>query len=171
MTAEQGGVLYLKNRQRLLPIDTRLLRCIGRALLRDLPGGDRYDLGVYLVRAAEIQRLNESFLQHEGSTDVITFDYADPAQPDLIHGEIFICVDEAVTQARRFRTTWQAELVRYLIHGVLHLSGYDDRRSSDRRKMKRAEDRLLRELRSLFFIKKLGGHPPAARGPRNPGSA
>ena len=46
----------------------------------------------------------------------------------LLHGEIFICVDEAIRQARRFGTIWQSEIVRYLIHGVLHLLGFDDSR-------------------------------------------
>ena len=45
-----------------------------------------------------------------------------------LHGEIFICVDEAVWQARKFRTSWQSEIVRYLVHGVLHLLGHDDSR-------------------------------------------
>ena len=43
-------------------------------------------------------------------------------------GKSFVCLDEAVRQARRFHTTWQSELVRYVVHGVLHLLGYDDQR-------------------------------------------
>src|SRR2546427_238130 len=63
-----------------------------------------------------------------------------------LHGEIFICIDEVISQAGKFRTSWQKELVRYLIHGVLHLCGYNDRRASARRRMKSEEDRLLRQL-------------------------
>ena len=48
-----------------------------------------------------------------------------------LHGEIFICVDEAVLQARKFRTSWQSEIVRYLVHGVLHLLGHDDSRPAN----------------------------------------
>ena len=62
---------------------------------------------------------------------------------------------EAVDQARQFRTKWESELVRYLIHGVLHLCGYDDQRPADRRRMKREEDRLLKQIGRLFPIKKL----------------
>jgi len=146
-------------------------------LLKDLLGRSQFDLGIYLVGETEIRRLNERFLQHKGSTDVITFDYTDPAQPEFLRGEIFICADEAVAQSRRFRTTWQAELVRYLVHGVLHLSGYDDRRNTERRKMKREEDRLLQELSSSLFTKELRarrlwqGTPRSPAEPGSPGSA
>ena len=44
----------------------------------------------------------------------------------LLRGELFISIDDSVAHARRFRTMWQAELVRYIIHGLLHLEGYDD---------------------------------------------
>jgi len=66
-----------------------------------------------------------------------------------------VCADEAGIQARRFRTSWQSELVRYLVHGVLHLKGYDDQRSVSRRKMKREEDRLVKELGKRFDLSKL----------------
>ncbi|PYJ97280.1 MAG: hypothetical protein DME23_16275, partial [Verrucomicrobia bacterium] len=65
----------------------------------------------------------------------------------------------AVAQARRFRTTWQSELVRYLVHGVLHLRGYNDRQPKFRRVMKREEDRLVRELTRLFPLSKLARKP------------
>jgi len=49
-------------------------------------------------------------------------------KPELqtLLGEIYICVDEAVLQARKFGTSWQSEVIRYLVHGVLHLLGFDD---------------------------------------------
>ena len=101
--------------------------------------------------------LNESFLHHKGPTDVITFDYSETGPADEgIFGEIFICVDQAVSQARRFRTTWQSELVRYLVHGLLHLCGYDDLRATSRCEMKIAEDRLVRQLADRFDFTELG---------------
>jgi rRNA maturation RNase YbeY len=111
--------------------------------------------------------LNETFLHHSGSTDVITFDYSDNVLPAScrqiipagghkhIHGEIFICMDDARVQARQFRTSWPGELARYVIHGILHLRGFDDIRPADRRKMKREENRLLRNLARLFPLRNL----------------
>ena len=87
------------------------------------------------------------------------------ACPALLHGEIFICAEEAVRQARRFGTTWQNELVRYVIHGLLHLRGFDDSGVRERRKMKKEEDRLLRALTGRFELRKLALRK-APRAPR-----
>lgn len=131
-----------------------------KALLSEMLQISRADLAIHLVAAAEIARLNEDFLHHAGSTDVITFDYLEDAPPgtkhaESLHGEIFICVSEAVAQARRFRTSWHSEVVRYCIHGVLHLLGFDDLKPAARRRMKRAEGRLLREFSRHFPPTKL----------------
>lgn len=154
--------ITLASRQRTRRVDSRLLRRIVGALLADLRPGERVDLGICLVAASEIQRLNETFLHHAGATDVIAFDYSEHATRSTQHvtclqGEIFICVDEAIRQAQRFRTTWQSELVRYLTHGLLHLCGHDDRRPARRNRMKREEDRLLRIVSAQFPLSRLAG--------------
>lgn len=137
----------LRNRQRVRAVDTMLFRRLARQLLRDILRVPRYELAVHLVEAPEMTRLNQTYLSHAGSTDVITFDYGNEEQAaPYLHGEIFICLDEAVRQAGQFGVTWQSELARYFIHGVLHLLGFDDRTIVSRRKMKREENRLLREL-------------------------
>jgi probable rRNA maturation factor len=155
--------LLLRNRQRAWPVDSRRLRRIAQTLLLDSFHVRDADLGIYLVAAPEITRLNEQFLQHRGSTDVLAFDYSDGTGTAPLHGEIFVCVDEAVRQARRFRTTWPCELVRYLVHGLLHLHGYDDHRPADRRRMKHQEDRLLRALRRQFDLPLLARPPAGSR--------
>jgi probable rRNA maturation factor len=155
--------LCLRNRQRTRSIDLRLLRQILLALLKDLAPARSFELGIHLVSAAEITRLNETFLHHAGATDVITFNYSSRRTPEALHGDIFVCTSETVAQARRFRTTWQAELARYLVHGILHLQGHEDLHSAARRKMKREENRLLRGLARRFVFQQLGKKPPAAR--------
>jgi len=69
--------------------------------------------------------------------------------------DIFICLDEAARQARAFRTSWPRELVRYLVHGLLHCHGYDDQTPATRRPMKRLEDRCLRHLTAGFPLSQL----------------
>jgi len=163
--------LILRNRQRARSVNLPLLRRVALALLAELFGPENHELGVYLVAAPEMMRLNERYLNHQGSTDVIAFDYSEKARrasrrsaggssgrPDArlaLRGEIFICLDEAVAQARRFRATWQSELVRYLVHGVLHLRGYNDSKPAARRVMKRQETRLLRRLAGGFPLQQL----------------
>ena len=166
--------LVVRSRVHACPLDLPYLRRIVRALARDLPQIHRLELGVYLVEEEEMTRLNETFLRHRGVTDVITFNYNDAGDPESIHAEIFVCLDEARTQARRFGTRWEQELVRYIVHGSLHLAGYDDRRKAARLRMKRRENALLTELTRKFALGKLGGNTrvkamnPAHRAHRHP---
>ena len=158
--------LSLRNRQSVRHVDLRLLRRIVQTLLRQAWPEADFDLAVYLVAAPEMTRLNETYLRHKGSTDVLTFDYSEnagqpphattrDARPARLHGEIFVCLDEAVSQARRFGATWQSELVRYVVHGVLHLLGHEDLHSRPRRKMKAAEDTLVHQLARGFKLRRL----------------
>jgi probable rRNA maturation factor len=154
-------------------INLRLLGKITSALLAELEI-EKAEIGICLVGAPEMTRLNETFLKHKGSTDVIAFDYRDSVGQasslshskirkvrdrqdacSTLHGEIFVCVDEAVLQARKFGTSWQSEVIRYLVHGVLHLLGFDDSSAGARRKMKREENRRLREMIRRFPLSKL----------------
>jgi probable rRNA maturation factor len=162
--------ITIANRQRTGKINLRLLKQIVKALLTDLEIA-KAELEINLVAAPAITRLNEKFLQHKGSTDVIAFDYRTEgragsplpaarfgalrrARPAL-NGEMFICMDEAVLQAQKFGVRWQSEVVRYVVHGVLHLLGHDDLCAGARRKMKREENRLLRKLSRRFALSKL----------------
>jgi rRNA maturation RNase YbeY len=191
--------LSIRNRQRVRRIDTALLRRITLYVLKTQLGVAEFELAIHLVATPEMARVNQTFLNHEGSTDVITFDHATsvgqastlsraphavpgrsnpPAKPGAaeirdrlearpaLHGELFICIDDAVRQAREFRTTWQSELVRYIIHGLLHLRGHDDLKPAARRQMKREENRLLRAVNEDFTLSKLDTRNPR-HGPGN----
>ena len=139
-------VLVVNNRQRTKRLNKKNLRSIVWNFLINRLKRDDFELGVSIISEEAMTRMNERYLRHEGSTDVITFDYSDAAGDGKLAGEIFVCLDEAMKQAPRFSTTWQNELVRYIVHGVLHLSGYDDKTAAARRKMKREENRLMRRL-------------------------
>ena len=141
--------LVIANRQRTKKINTRLLKQIVGELFGELEIAEA-ELGINLVGSREMTLINETFLQHEGSTDVITFDYENSELQ--LHGELFICVDEAVSQAKQFGTNWQSEIVRYIVHGVLHLLGHDDLKPHLRRKMKREENRLVQLLAKNFSL-------------------
>lgn len=172
-------VLSFRNRQRTRALNVPLLRRITRHVLEQELGVAHYELGLHFVDADDMARVNEKFLRHSGSTDVITFDHAVPGAPasgparrcrssehagsetgvPMLHGEIFISVADAVKQAREFRTTWQSEVVRYVIHGILHLRGYDDRTPAARRLMKREENRLSKRVEPQFAIRQLARNP------------
>lgn len=136
-------LVAVDNRQRTRPVRAAALRDLALAVLGRL--GRTAELGVHLVPAREMARVNWDFLRHEGSTDVITFDHGSTARH--LHGELFVSVADAVRQADEFGTRWDAEVARYVVHGILHLCGHDDLRPDLRRAMKREENRLMRWLR------------------------
>ena len=112
--------LCLRNRQRDRRINTELLRRILQALLEEELGLASYELAIHLVAARKMAEVNEHFLQHSGSTDVITFDYRDGypetiAEQVELAGEIYISLADAVRQAGEFSTKWQEEVVRYAV--------------------------------------------------------
>jgi probable rRNA maturation factor len=153
--------LVVRNRQRKRKVDTNLLNQVAQALIEEVHLETFSELGIYVVAATEMTRLNETFLQHHGSTDVIAFDYSGDGHPTASSepiartGEVFICLDEAQVQARRFRVPWQTELVRYMVHGVLHLCGHLDHIPAKRRRMKVQENRVLRLLAARFDLLRL----------------
>jgi probable rRNA maturation factor len=152
-------VLVVRNRQRARPLNTNFLRNVLRVLLIDELSQDDFEIGVSIIGEEAMTRMNEGYLRHKGSTDVITFDYADADRPKCLAGEIFVCLDEALAQAPRFRVTWQNELIRYAVHGILHLSGFDDKTAAARKNMKREENRLMRRLAVRFKFEQLKASP------------
>ena len=173
--------LHLRSRQHARTLSLRQFRRVMDCLLVEFLGIEEFEVGITFVGASEMTRLNQSFLQHDDSTDVITFDYSGRpsanrtpgegrrSRPMPIHGELFICVEEAIVQARRFGSTWQSELVRYAVHGILHLLGHDDHGASKLRRMKREENRLLRELTGRFVVSHLAGCTPGIGPSRRAG--
>jgi probable rRNA maturation factor len=94
-----------------------------------------------------MERLHLEFLGEAGTTDVLSFDLRDRrhrAAPGFpFEAEIAIGVEVAEREARKRRHTVQREVELYLIHGLLHLAGFDDHKPRDRAKMRRAERRIL----------------------------
>ena len=100
-------------------------------MLSSLPRVD-----VLLISDRRISRLHRQFQQIAGPTDVITFQ----------HGEIFISAQTARRQATEFGTSTLGELKLYLLHGLLHLHGFDDKTEADKARMEQAQSRILRAL-------------------------
>ncbi len=87
-----------------------------------------------------ILEVNKEFLQHDYYTDIITFDYS---SGNMIAGDIFISLDTVKSNAEEVGTTFADELNRILIHGVLHLTGQEDKTPETRAEMTRKEDKAL----------------------------
>jgi rRNA maturation RNase YbeY len=165
--------LVVRNCLRRVAVNGRQLRAIAEAALAAVvqptcgsPARNSHEIGIYLVGDRRISALNQRYLQHAGPTDVITFDYGPPEGAASggrgLRGDIFIGLEVARRQARAFHTSWQAETVRYLVHGLLHLCGHDDEQPAARRRMKRTENRLVRRLAVRFDFSRLE-HPDKLR--------
>jgi len=124
------------NRQRFRRVDSRQVRTIALQTLTKLDS-PVHDLNIVIVNDRQIAELNRQFHQTDGATDVLSFDYGGG------QGELIVSVERACAQARQFRSTASRELALYVIHGILHLSGYDDLAPRPRVRMRVAERRLL----------------------------
>jgi probable rRNA maturation factor len=110
------------------PVDTARAEEVARGELLTL-GVDSGELGIAFVSKEEIVRLNREHMEHDYPTDVITFplelDTEDEEELPLLLGDIMICPEVAEEQAAEHGNTAQEELCLLVIHGVLHIAGYD----------------------------------------------
>lgn len=100
------------------------------------------DISLAFVNNPTIQRLNEEFLGHQGPTDVLTFPLSETGEARL-KGELVIGVAVARDEANRRGHAVEAELALYVIHGILHLCGYDDKNPRAVRRMRARERHYL----------------------------
>lgn len=85
--------------------------------------------------------VNKKYLQHNFGTDIITFDYS--AEKNNLDGEIFISLQDAIENSEKYQVSVDNELLRLIVHGILHLIGYDDTTVAKKRRMKSVENRLV----------------------------
>jgi probable rRNA maturation factor len=84
-----------------------------------------------------MRAVNKKYLKHDYVTDVLTFDLGDNI------GEVIICPQTAHANAKMYRTSTEKEIVLYVIHGLLHLAGFDDHNHRDMLRMRRMEEKLI----------------------------
>lgn len=98
------------------------------------------DISYIFCDDEKILEVNRQYLQHDYFTDIITFD---DNEGDKLHGDIFISVDTVAENAREYKVTFEDELHRVMIHGILHLCGQDDHSPEERAEMIRKENEAL----------------------------
>ena len=113
----------------------------------------RASISVVLVDAPFMRSLNKRYLSKDRSTDVLSFDLkALPGmRPVCLFGDIVVSVDAADKASKTHNVPFRQELCRYIIHGILHLTGYDDRMRAERKKMWKRQEELLRDLFDARF--------------------
>lgn len=95
----------------------------------------------------KILAVNQQFLGHDYYTDIITFDYS---EEDCLSGDIFVSIDTVRSNADLYRVSYQEELHRVVIHGILHLCGMKDESEQEKEEMREAENRALEKLTFLL---------------------
>jgi probable rRNA maturation factor len=140
--------ISVHNLQRKVPVNAVDLEKFARRALElclRVPRKKKTDLAqlpefsVFIVSDTRIASLHRQFMNESGPTDVITFH----------HGEIFISAETARRNARRFENALVRELRLYVIHGLLHLHGFDDRDEARARKMQIVQQKILAEASRL----------------------
>lgn len=127
-----------------LPTSQKEIRRVAKEVLRQL-GCSRYQLSVALLEDAGLAKLNLKYLKKRGTTDVLAFDLTDGAK-NALEAQVVISVETARRRARQHGTLVKAELMLYLVHGILHLCGFDDATAGEAQRMHRREDELLTAL-------------------------
>ena len=136
--------ISVRNLQRKIPVNVAelqkfALKVIPRCLqLRSRKRSDLTklrEISVWLISDRRMSRLHRQFLGQKGPTDVLTFQ----------HGEIFISVETAKRHAHIFGNSLMRELQLYIVHGLLHLHGFGDRSPAEARKMRRTQEKILRD--------------------------
>lgn len=98
------------------------------------------EVGYMFVNDDKILEVNREYLGHDYYTDVITFDYD---EDDVVSGDVVISLDTVASNAQLFNKTYEDELYRVIIHGILHLCGINDKGPGEREQMEAAENKAL----------------------------
>ena len=101
----------------------------------------------HFVSAEEIKRINKNHLSHDYATDVITFDYSTDKE---LKAEAYICPEEVQFNAKKYSQTVENEMVRVLVHALLHVCGHDDKADESKLKMRKKEDLYIKIYQTSF---------------------
>jgi len=129
-------------------------------------GYRRGELEIAIVSEAEMRRQHARWMDDDSTTDVLTFDLRDTAEAGLVDGQLLVCSAVAKRRARSRRSDWRGELLLYVVHGCLHLCGFDDRNEDAAQIMHGLEDEILSDLGWGSVFSSSGGNSAKPRSGR-----
>ena len=138
--------ITIRNLQNKVPVNSKKVVKTAQKVLSSEGIKKSGEITLCFVNDRKIKELNLKYLGKNNPTDVIAFDVAEPKRPDKIFADIVISTDRVIDNAGAFHTAPLFELYLYIIHGVLHILGYDDRNIKDKLLMRRREESLLNIL-------------------------
>jgi probable rRNA maturation factor len=134
-------IVDVDNKQDSLEISEEFIRKVVSEVL-DTEGCVCNEVALYFVDVKEISNLHEQFFDDPSPTDCISF----PMDDDEILGEVFVCPQVAIEYAQEHSLDPHQEMTLYVVHGLLHLLGYDDIEEKDIVVMRQAEQRHMQNL-------------------------
>ena len=116
---------------------------------KNLKTTDPYEVSIIFVDETRIREINNDFRHIDRSTDVISFAFSEGVGAEyapFLLGDIFICTDVVASHAEKYGTTFDEEMTFMVVHGILHLLGFDHHKKKEREEMRTAENVVMRQL-------------------------
>ena len=135
------------NSEKKFKVNKRFVHSVIGNLSGEL-GFESIGLEINFVSGEFIYDLNKQYLNHLNTTDIITFNYSE--LKDKLSGEIYISVDDARENSKRYNCSFELEILRLIIHGILHLLKYDDIEAEDKKIMKKLENDLVNKYKYII---------------------
>jgi probable rRNA maturation factor len=131
--------ITLQNLQKYVPVSTGKIKKLILKILKGQKIKKSGWINICFVDDRQIKKFNARFHKTKSSTDVLAFNLSDKKEKNIILADIMISAQTALKQAASFKTTPDYELSLYVVHGILHILGYNDRTGSQRKLMRKKE--------------------------------
>ena len=146
--------IAVRNLQKIVKINRSCLKNLVKKICNFLNLNKGY-LSLVFADNEVVKELNRRYLKKNNPTDVLAFDLTDNFQPQELSAEVIISVEKAEENSKIFSTDLREELLLYIIHGLLHLSGFEDKTSLQKKEMRKKEKEIIiylhKKEKKLFY--------------------
>ncbi len=142
-----GKIEFLSEDRDFPEVDLKPVRPTIQAITQDF-GFVLHQLNIIFLSDQELWKINLDYLGHDTYTDVITFDLKN--EDDFVNGEIYLSIDRITENSKNNEVSFMEELNRVIIHGVLHLVGFNDKTNNEKAIMSEKEDQYLKIVKKSF---------------------